>query len=178
MLLGVTTGVTTGEHGTGFAGAANAGTDIGAADTRASISAFMTRLHIWIVVVFAISASAGPAPAGLKMPMLVLPAHDRDHKFRTIKNDSDCPGSERNVLARGGPTPWRGLGFACFIELSLGRPTWQSRGALSVHRHPWLRAGIRTVNTEPLPGSLATVTSPPIMRASLRDRARPSPVPP
>src|SRR6516164_5605908 len=74
MLLGVTTGVTTGEHGTGFAGAANAGTDIGAADTRASISAFMTRLHIWIVVVFAISASAGPAPAGLKMPMLVLPA--------------------------------------------------------------------------------------------------------
>ena len=41
-----------------------------------------------------------------------------------------------------------------------------------------LPAGIRTVNTEPLPGSLATVTSPSIMRASLRDRARPSPVPP
>jgi hypothetical protein len=34
------------------------------------------------------------------------------------------------------------------------------------------------VNTEPLPGSLATVTSPPIMRASLRVMARPSPVPP
>jgi hypothetical protein len=32
------------------------------------------------------------------------------------------------------------------------------------------------VNTEPLPGSLATVTSPPIMRASLREMARPSPV--
>jgi hypothetical protein len=31
---------------------------------------------------------------------------------------------------------------------------------------------------EPLPGSLVTVTSPPIMRASLRERARPSPVPP
>jgi hypothetical protein len=29
-----------------------------------------------------------------------------------------------------------------------------------------------------LPGSLSTVTSPPIMRASLRERARPSPVPP
>jgi hypothetical protein len=29
-----------------------------------------------------------------------------------------------------------------------------------------------------LPGSLATVTSPPIMRASLRVMARPSPVPP
>src|SRR5262245_25925357 len=38
--------------------------------------------------------------------------------------------------------------------------------------------GRRTVNTEPLPGSLATVTSPPIMRASLREMARPSPVPP
>jgi hypothetical protein len=34
------------------------------------------------------------------------------------------------------------------------------------------------VNTEPLPSSLATVTSPPIMRASLRVMARPSPVPP
>src|SRR5262249_8599107 len=38
--------------------------------------------------------------------------------------------------------------------------------------------GKRTVNTEPLPSSLATVTSPPIMRASLRVMARPSPVPP
>ena len=38
--------------------------------------------------------------------------------------------------------------------------------------------GRRTVNTEPLPGSLATVTSPPIKRASLRVMARPSPVPP
>jgi len=38
--------------------------------------------------------------------------------------------------------------------------------------------GSRTVNTEPLPGSLVTVTSPPIMRASLRESARPSPVPP
>ena len=34
------------------------------------------------------------------------------------------------------------------------------------------------MNTEPLPGSLVTVTSPPIMRASLRVMARPSPVPP
>jgi hypothetical protein len=38
--------------------------------------------------------------------------------------------------------------------------------------------GRRTVNTEPLLGSLVTVTSPPIMRASLREMARPSPVPP
>jgi hypothetical protein len=34
----------------------------------------------------------------------------------------------------------------------------------------------RTVNTEPLPGSLVTVTSPPIIRARLREKARPSPV--
>jgi hypothetical protein len=34
------------------------------------------------------------------------------------------------------------------------------------------------VNTEPLPGSLVTVTSPPIMRASLRVMAKPRPVPP
>jgi hypothetical protein len=34
------------------------------------------------------------------------------------------------------------------------------------------------VNTEPFPSSLVTITSPPIMRASLRVMARPSPVPP
>jgi hypothetical protein len=38
--------------------------------------------------------------------------------------------------------------------------------------------GKRTVNTEPLLGSLVTVTLPPIMRASFRDNARPRPVPP
>ena len=38
--------------------------------------------------------------------------------------------------------------------------------------------GSRTVNTEPLPTSLVTITSPPIMRASLRVMARPKPVPP
>jgi hypothetical protein len=36
----------------------------------------------------------------------------------------------------------------------------------------------RTVKTEPLPSSLATVTSPPIMRACLRVMAKPRPVPP
>jgi hypothetical protein len=38
--------------------------------------------------------------------------------------------------------------------------------------------GRRTVNTEPLPGSLDTIMSPPIMRVSLRERASPRPVPP
>jgi hypothetical protein len=37
--------------------------------------------------------------------------------------------------------------------------------------------GKRTVNTEPLPASLVTVTSPPIIRASLRVMARPRSVP-
>src|SRR5215469_3513731 len=54
-------------------------------------------------------------------------------------------------------------GLMSSLELLAGVPT---------------RPGRRTVKTEPLPGSLATVTSPPIMRASLRVIARPRPVPP
>ena len=81
-------GVTTGEHGAGFAGAANAGTETGAA-ARAAINAFMIRLHIWTVVVFGISASADRlAPAGPKMPTLVLPAVigiTISGRFRTIQ---------------------------------------------------------------------------------------------
>src|SRR5262249_50645669 len=50
---------------------------------------------------------------------------------------------------------------------------WQVHGVLMCSL-----PGRRTVNTDPLPGSLVTVTSPPIMRASLREIARPSPVPP
>jgi hypothetical protein len=101
MLLGVTPAVATGEHGAGFAGAANAGTEIDAADARAAISAFMTHLHICTVVVFGISASAGPAPAGLKMPTFVLPARDRDHKFRTIQNDSTFLRADCRLLGAG-----------------------------------------------------------------------------
>src|SRR5215831_6896455 len=54
-------------------------------------------------------------------------------------------------------------GLMSSLELFTGAPT---------------RPGRRTVKTEPLPGWLATVTSPPIMRASLRVIARPRPVPP
>jgi|SRR6516165_8686698 len=141
MLLGVTTAATTGEHGTGFAGAANAGTEI-SAQRESGDKYFHDTLLIWTVVVFGISASAGPAPAGLKMPMLVLPAHDRDHKFRTIKNDSDCPGSERNVLARGGPTPWRGLGFAASTSslstanMAVERSSVRPSSSLAAGGHP------------------------------------------
>src|SRR5215469_7985894 len=51
-------------------------------------------------------------------------------------------------------------------------------GAAGYGLYVFAPAGRRTVNTEPLPGSLFTVTSPPIMRVSLRVMARPSPVPP
>ena len=51
-------------------------------------------------------------------------------------------------------------------------------GAASYGVYVCAPPGRRTVKAEPLPGSLATVTSPPIMRASLRAMARPSPVPP
>ena len=44
--------------------------------------------------------------------------------------------------------------------------------------HPAIGRKKRTVKTEPLPGSLVTITSPPIMRESLRVMARPRPVPP
>jgi hypothetical protein len=58
-----------------------------------------------------------------------------------------------------------------------GSHQWQSAGKFH-GVYVCSPLGSRTVNTEPLPGSLATVTSPPIIRASLRERARPSPVPP
>src|SRR5262252_6124560 len=119
MLPGVTTAATTGEHGTGFAGAANAGTEISAPCESGDeyfhdTSPYLDRCRLWHQ---RIGRSAGACRP--KMPTLVLPARDRDHKLRTIQNDSDCPASGRNVLARGRPTPWRGLGLACFIELSL-----------------------------------------------------------
>jgi hypothetical protein len=58
-------------------------------------------------------------------------------------------------------------------QISTGLPSYL--GLWSARWHP---PGRRTVKTEPLSGSLATVMSPPIMRASLRKSARPSPVPP
>jgi hypothetical protein len=66
-----------------------------------------------------------------------------------------------------GPPPWT---FAC----RLPRCADMVREYNPCQSAP---AGSRTVKTEPLPGSLVTVTSPPIMRASLRVMARPRPVP-
>jgi hypothetical protein len=72
-------------------------------------------------------------------------------------------------------------GMAC-IECNdlLVAPKWSAYVSKHEVRHFYgvAPAGRRTVNTEPLPGSLVTVTSPPIMRASLRVMASPRPVPP
>jgi hypothetical protein len=79
------------------------GTAISAANARAAISTFMTRLHIWTIVVFGITAWADrPAPAGPNMPTPVLPRCDGNHNFRMIQKDSYCPGNGRNAFA-GGP---------------------------------------------------------------------------
>ena len=59
-------------------------------------------------------------------------------------------------------------------------------GMPNLHSHAFQRAmaglaevaGNRIVNVDPFPGSLSTVTSPPIMRQKRRLMARPSPVPP
>src|SRR5262250_3439615 len=63
------------------------------------------------------------------------------------------------------------------LNLPLG-PSVNHVGGTAVYGVYALPPGRRTVKTEPLPGSLVTVTSPPIRRASLRVMARPSPVPP
>src|SRR5260370_39113196 len=72
-------------------------------------------------------------------------------------------------------------------ELDLVRSTIRKEALLHSHCGRFVAAldqcvtpllGKRTVNIDPLPGSLVTVTSPPIMRASLREMARPRPVPP
>src|SRR5262249_35770376 len=59
------------------------------------------------------------------------------------------------------------------FESSPLRPFLQSpRRAAGYGRYVFAPAGRRTINTEPLPSSLVTVTSPPIRRASLRVMAR------
>jgi hypothetical protein len=59
---------------------------------------------------------------------------------------------------------------------ALARHLWIFQRNICGFDHAAAPPGRRTVKTEPLPGSLAKVTSPPIMRASLREMARPSPV--
>jgi hypothetical protein len=54
------------------------------------------------------------------------------------------------------------------ICIVLRRAGVSTTGTICGFDHDVASPGRRTVNTEPLPGSLVTVTSPPIMRASLR----------
>ena len=74
-------------------------------------------------------------------------------------------------LARGGIVVDDENAIGCWAN---GGPLTDRLRACDCPRRP----GRRRVKTEPLPGSLVTVTSPPIMRASLRVMASPSPVPP
>src|SRR5262249_35068335 len=59
----------------------------------------------------------------------------------------------------------------CWVGCAGGGITPVSLGAATV-------LGTRIVKVDPRPGSLSSVMSPPIMRASLREMASPSPVPP
>ena len=66
----------------------------------------------------------------------------------------------------------RGLALGASKRAHMGADAPQTVGVLTTI------AGKRAVNVEPLPNSLMTVTSPPIIWQILRVIARPSPVPP
>src|SRR6516164_1064445 len=103
-------------------------------------------------------------------------ADDDAHRPRRI---GLRPCDTRNGRQRGGA---RGQLQECAAGKSHFEPPFTSLnplvGAAGYGLYVFAPPGSRTVKTEPLPGSLVTVTSPPIMRAGLRERARPSPVPP
>jgi hypothetical protein len=105
---------------------------------------------------------------------LLSPAPPR---VRQSHGEAASLGSLRPPGARARPPrPWIAGGIC---KVPGGAPIKAANSAwvpptLCRMSHP----GSRTVNTEPLPGSLDTVTSPPIMRANLRERVRPRPVPP
>src|SRR5262245_61182175 len=93
---------------------------------------------------------------------LLRPRRERPHRRATEQCDELTPPHAEHHVAPTAGWPTRCAAVGATVASS-------ELGAIF---------GRRTVNTEPLPGSLATVTSPPIMRASLRERARPRPVPP
>src|SRR5262249_60770069 len=99
------------------------------------------------------------------------PARRRGHSL-----GSGAPAAlDRSALRRSASLPAARQRPRADAEIVDGEVSFRtSLGRVYVFAPP----GRRTVNTEPLPCSLVTVTSPPIMRASLRKRARPRPVPP
>jgi hypothetical protein len=92
-----------GDIGAAFAGGAKVGPAINAATARAAISTFMTRLHLWTIVLIWTSA---PRPIGrrLRETCQGLRSHAvmRITAFRTIQNDSgrsDWPASAKSSTA-------------------------------------------------------------------------------
>jgi hypothetical protein len=74
-----------GDIGAAFAAGANVGLAINAASARAAISTFMTRLHLWTVVLIWTSAPIGRR-LRTNMPSPGLSACDADH---SLQNDSE-----------------------------------------------------------------------------------------
>src|SRR3954453_19942539 len=72
---------------------------------------------------------------------------------------------------------WAGLPPAGSRPVCLAPSLNHLVGAAGYGGYVFAPPGRRTVKAEPLPGSLVTVTSPPIMRASLRVIAGPRPGP-
>jgi hypothetical protein len=75
------------------------------------------------------------------------------------------------------PSVMRGLVPRIHVLLAVPK-AWMGGTSPTLRPQCGAPPGRCTVNTEPLPGSLVTVTSPPIMRASLRLMAGSSPVSP
>ena len=104
--------------------------------------------------------------------MQTATSHTHTHRESSAAAILHDPGA----LTQGDPCVWPTL-----ARSPIGRP----RDNEVLQARPGAQAcscgaprGRRTVNTDPLPGSLVTVTSSPIIRASLRQIARRSPVPP
>src|SRR5262249_32053578 len=142
MLLGVTTPATTGEHGTGFAGATNAGTEISAPCESGDeyfhdTSPYLDLCRLWRQRI---------APIGWRLqaqrcqrlccrPVIGITNSGR---FRTIQI---APPAGATFFAPT-PTPWRGLGFAASTSsLSTGnmaveRSSVRPSSSLAAGGHP------------------------------------------
>ena len=111
---------------------------------------------------------------------LEMPVVDRWEPVRRLKNvrrpatsrSSACPHMRWRASARQAIATGCDEFDAKPIEFEVSGRHHSARRCEPQIIHPPVSGcappGRRTVNTEPLPGSLVTVTSPPIMRASLR----------
>jgi hypothetical protein len=91
-------------------------------------------------------------------PVLTLGRKIRSTRFEGPPNEKHFPRQPKKSFVEGAVClrlPQGSIETVCCFDYAVAPP------------------GRRTVNTEPLPGTLVTVTSPPIMRASLSERAVP-----